>query len=116
MAVRTTTHESSSRSTHLANAEIRDLLFEHLRTHHGELQRHWFDQIEVVAADGANLSLLVTEPVRLSYLQRCCVPQFTEAACVATGRLIGVQFVGDRVALATHPTTSLASNAGGGHW
>ena len=113
MATRTATHNTTSHSTHLANAEIRDRLFEHLRTHHGELQRHWFDQIEVVAVDGANLSLLVTEPVRLSYLQRCCVPQFTEAACVATGRLIGVQFVGDRVAPTTHPTTSLASNAVG---
>ena len=113
MAARTIAHNTTSHSAHLANAEIRDRLFEYLRTHHGELQRHWFDQIEVVAVDGANLSLLVTEPVRLSYLQRCCVPQFTEAACVATGRLIGVQFVGDRVVPITHPTTSLASNAVG---
>lgn len=111
MATRSNTNDISSRSTQLAHAEVRDRLFEHLRKNHGELQRHWFDQIEVVAIDGANLSLLVTEPVRLSYLQRCCVPQFTEAACVATGRLIGVQFVGDRSLLSAAPHAPTASNS-----
>ena len=89
--------------------EVRDRLFTHLRTHHPELCRHWFDQIEAVAMDGAHLTLLVTEHVRLSYLQRCCVPQFTEAACAATGRLIGVQFVGERGAPAPVPVPSNAA-------
>ena len=111
MAIRSNTSDVSSRSTQLAYAEIRDKLFEYLRKSHGELQRHWFDQIEVVAIDGANLSLLVTEPVRMSYLQRCCVPQFTEAACAATGRLIGVQFVGDRAMPPATQLAPLASNA-----
>jgi chromosomal replication initiator protein len=90
--------------------EVREALFSHLRRHHPDLCRHWFDQIDVVAIDGANLSLLVTEPVRLSYLQRCCIPQFTEAAAAATGRLIGVQFVSERGAPASLPVPT-ASNA-----
>ena len=89
--------------------EIRERIFGHLRRSHPDVCRHWFDQIDVVGADGANVSLLVTEPVRLSYLQRCCMPQFTEAACAATGRLIGVQFVAERGIPAT--TAPTASNA-----
>jgi chromosomal replication initiator protein len=41
------------------------------------------------------LKLLVREPVRLKYLQRCCGDQFTEAAQAATGRLLGVRFIGE---------------------
>jgi chromosomal replication initiator protein len=105
MATRTNTAPNQR----LQHADLRERVFEHLRRNHADVCRHWFDQIEVVAIDGANLSLLVTDPVRLSYLQRCCVPQFTEAACAATGRLIGVQFVAERGAPA--PTAPTASNA-----
>ncbi|MFM7799458.1 MAG: chromosomal replication initiator protein DnaA, partial [Planctomycetota bacterium] len=90
--------------------ELRSRIFQHLRRSHADMCRHWFDQIDVVAVDGANVSLLVTEPVRLSYLQRCCIPQFTEAACAATGRLIGVQFVAERGLPAGRPVPS-ATNA-----
>jgi chromosomal replication initiator protein len=90
--------------------ELRSRIFQHLRRSHPDMCRHWFDQIDVVAVDGANVSLLVTEPVRLSYLQRCCIPQFTEAACAATGRLIGVQFVAERGLPAGLPVPS-ATNA-----
>ena len=105
MATRTNTAPNQR----LQHADLRERVFEHLRRNHADVCRHWFDQIEVVAIDGANLSLLVTDPVRLSYLQRCCVPQFTEAACAATGRLIGVQFVAERGAPA--PAMPTASNA-----
>ena len=85
---------------------LRDRVIEHVRRNHPDLCRHWFDQIDVVAMDGANLTLLMEEPVRLSYLRRCCVPPFTEAACEATGRLVGVQFVGERTAEVAAPTAS----------
>jgi len=104
MATRTTA--STQRTQH---SEIRERLFGHLRRNHPDVCRHWFDQIEVVGMDGANLALLVTDPVRLSYLQRCCVPQFTEAACAAADRLIGVQFVSERGAPV--PTAPTATNA-----
>ena len=107
MAQRTRNTASGATS---ALREIRDALLVHLRRHHADACRHWFDQIDVVAMDGANISLLVTEPVRLSYLQRCCIPQFTEAAAAATGRLIGVQFVAERGVPATGHAPA-ASNA-----
>jgi chromosomal replication initiator protein len=92
-----------------ANASVRERMFDHLRRNHGEVCRHWFDQIEVISVDGANVTLLVEDPVRLSYLRRCCVPPFTAAATEATGRLVGVQFVGERVPEA--PAAPAASNA-----
>ena len=119
MATRTITNTEHARRDHSskasqATAEVRERLFDHLRRHHADLCRHWFDQIEVVGMDGANLQLLVTEPVRSSYLQRCCVPQFTEAACAATGRLIGVQFVAERGAAPAQSTNAASNVAGAG--
>jgi len=92
-----------------ANASVRERMFDHLRRNHAEVCRHWFDQIEVISVDGANVTVLVEDPVRLSYLRRCCVPPFTAAATEATGRLVGVQFVGERVPEA--PAAPAASNA-----
>ena len=93
------------------NNDLRDKVLAYLRLHHAEICRHWFDQVEVAGVDGAMMSLVVEEPVRLSYLQRCCVPQFTEAAQAVTGRLIGVRFVGDRTtAPAAVPVPSTAAD------
>ncbi len=90
------------------NADLRDRLLAYLRKAHADICRHWFDQIDVLAMDQGGLVLLMEEPVRLSYLQRCCIPPFTEAAQAVTGRLVGVRFVGERGAAG--PAAPLASN------
>ncbi len=114
-AAETTSDRRSSTGATASAADLRDKLLGYMRRHHGDICRHWFDQIEILAVDGATVSLLVEEPVRLSYLQRCCVPQFTEAAQAVTGRLIGVLFTGERgSAPATAPTASNASVPGSG--
>lgn len=74
---------------------IRDAMLAHLRTNYPSTCRHWFDDIEPLEISGGTLKLLVRELVQLKYLQRCCVDQFTEAAQVATGRLLAVRFVGE---------------------
>ena len=74
---------------------IRDALLAHLRTNYPSTCRHWFDDIEPLEISGGTLKLLVRELVQLKYLQRCCIDQFTEAAQVATGRLLAVRFVGE---------------------
>jgi chromosomal replication initiator protein len=76
------------------DAELKDALNAYLRRHHADICRHWFDEIEPLEIDGGVLRLLVTEPVRLRYLQRSCIQPFTEAAQAATGRLLAVRFVG----------------------
>ena len=76
------------------DAELKDALNAYLRRHHADICRHWFDEIEPLEIEGGVLRLLVTEPVRLRYLQRSCIQPFTEAAQSATGRLLAVRFVG----------------------
>ena len=88
---------------------MRDRLLAYLRKSHGDICRHWFDKIDVLGMDQSGLVLLMEEPVRLSYLQRCCTPAFTEAAQALTGRLVGVRFVGERAGMA--PQAPVASNA-----
>jgi chromosomal replication initiator protein len=70
----------------------------HLRRNYPAMSRHWFDDIEPLEIAGGTLWLLVHEPVQLKYLQRTCVTQFTEAAQVATGRLLAVRFVSEEEA------------------
>jgi chromosomal replication initiator protein len=70
----------------------------HLRRNYPAMSRHWFDDIEPLEIAGGTLWLLVHEPVQLKYLQRTCVAQFTEAAQVATGRLLAVRFVSEEEA------------------
>ena len=48
-------------------------LLAYLRSHHGDMCRHWFDDIEPLDIEGGVVRLLVHEPVQLRYLQRCCV-------------------------------------------
>src|SRR5262245_32276338 len=74
---------------------VRDAMIAHLRQHHPSMCRHWFEDIEPLELANGTLRLLVREAVQLKYLQRCCIDQFTEAAQVATGRLLGVRFVGE---------------------
>jgi chromosomal replication initiator protein len=75
----------------------------YLRKHHADLCRHWFDDIEPLDVQSGVLRLVVREPVQLRYLQRCCVPQFTEAAQAITGRLLAVRFIGPDEAIETPP-------------
>lgn len=78
-----------------SNLQLRDGMVAHLRQHHSDICRHWFDDIEVLELAGGTLKLLVREPVQLKYLQRCCVDSFTEAGQAVTGRLLAVRFVGE---------------------
>jgi chromosomal replication initiator protein len=75
----------------------------YLRKHHSDLCRHWFDDIEPLDVQAGVLRLVVREPVQLRYLQRCCVPQFTEAAQAITGRLLAVRFIGPEEAIENPP-------------
>jgi chromosomal replication initiator protein len=86
--------------------EIRVAINGYLRTHHVDLCRHWFDEIEPLDIVGGVLRLLVREPVQLRYLQRACTPQFTEAAQAVTGRLLAVRFIGPDEVDAVVPETA----------
>ena len=74
---------------------VMEAILSYLRTHCAQMCRHWFNEIEVLEISQGTLTLLVKEQVRLKYLQRSCVEQFTEAAQSVTGRLLAVEFVGE---------------------
>ena len=74
--------------------EIRVSINAYLRKHYPDLCRHWFDDVEPLDVQSGVLRLLVREPVQLRYLQRLCMPQFTESAQAVTGRLLAVRFIG----------------------
>jgi len=70
-------------------------MLSHLRQHHSSMCRHWFEDIEPQDLSGVTLRLLVRNEVQLKYLQRACTQSFGEAAQAITGRLVGVQFIGE---------------------
>ena len=86
-------NETSLSKQNMLRSELKASLLVYLRSHHADICRHWFDLIEPsVIVDGV-LRLVVQEPVQLKYLQRCCLPQFAEAAQAVTGCLVVVRFV-----------------------
>ena len=85
---------------------------EHLRRHHPEMCRHWFDDIEPLDLEGGTVRMLVREPVQLRYLQRCCTRQFTEAVQAVTGRLLAIRFVGPQDEFTASPEPGEPSTEG----
>lgn len=65
----------------------------HLRRHHAEICRQWFEELEPLELSGGLLKIRVNTPVQQNYLTRQCSEAFNDAAQVATGALIGVRFV-----------------------
>lgn len=72
---------------------IWDEILAHLRRHHPDRCRQWFEEIEIVNLASGVLTLSAAQPVQLRYLQRQCVEIFREAAQSVTGRLLSVVFV-----------------------
>ena len=75
-------------------------MLSHLRRHHAEICRQWFEEIEPAGASDGVFRLLVRKPVHHRYLERSCAGQFTEAAQAVTGRLLAVRFVSPEQELA----------------
>jgi chromosomal replication initiator protein len=69
-------------------------MHDHLRTHHVESCRHWFDEISLHQVDGGVVELVVPNDLRRRYLMRECQEHFHEAAQSVTGILLTVHFVG----------------------
>ncbi|MCC6908583.1 MAG: chromosomal replication initiator protein DnaA [Phycisphaerales bacterium] len=72
---------------------IRDEILAHLKRHHPDRCRQWFEEIEIVDLAAGVLTLSAVQPVQLRYLQRECVEIFREAAQSVTGRLLSVVFI-----------------------
>ena len=92
----------------MVEPRVMEEILSYLKSNYAQMCRHWFNEVEVGEISQGTLTLIVKEQVRLKYLQRCCVKQFTEAAQSATGRLLAVEFVGEnkRVERAEDPVTT----------
>ena len=59
----------------------------------GHIIRPWFTQLEPISMDNGLLEIQVSSAVQQEYCQQHAMRLFTEAAQVATGRLVGVCFL-----------------------
>jgi chromosomal replication initiator protein len=66
----------------------------HLRRHHPNVCRHWFEEIEPVAVSDGSVFLRASKEAHRDYLKRECVDAFVDAAQSASNILLGVRFLG----------------------
>ncbi|MFA5865188.1 MAG: chromosomal replication initiator protein DnaA [Phycisphaerae bacterium] len=73
--------------------ELWQRMLNHLRLHHSELVRNWFDEIRILDFDRGHMTLGAPNASQHHYLQNHCATAFIQTAQTITGRLIGVDFV-----------------------
>ena len=64
----------------------------YLQRQHTPICRQWFDRLRPGELNGGLLTIHASNTIEKNYLQKQCLSQFTEAAQVITGALVGVQF------------------------
>jgi len=72
----------------------------HLRRHHAEICRQWFEELEPLELDGGVLKIRVNTPVQQNYLTKRCGEAFNDAAQSVSGALLVVHFVDEASAVA----------------
>jgi chromosomal replication initiator protein len=93
----------------------------YLRTKHPAICRQWFDDIEPLGLKSGVFRVRVDQDVRLSYLERVCAAQFTEALRAVSGALVYVRFIAEdeqeessTPSVVTRPVTVGAAAISGG--
>ena len=77
-----------------ADRQIWAGMLAHLRAHHPNLCRQWFEEILPLGMAGGVLRLRAASTLHRDYLQRSCLSEFNDAARTVSGRLISVRFAG----------------------
>jgi chromosomal replication initiator protein len=75
-----------------ADAAVWSDVLTYLRKNHPGVCRQWFEDIEVIGADGGIFSVRVPKQVQQQYLERECTTFFNDALQHATGRLLSIRF------------------------
>ncbi|MDH3583844.1 MAG: chromosomal replication initiator protein DnaA, partial [Phycisphaerae bacterium] len=85
----------------------------HLRRNHGEICRHWFEELEPVQLEGGSLDVRVHNDIQRNYLTKRCSQAFNDAAQSATGALVAVRFVdsGEAPVPVVRPVVGAAASA-----
>ena len=74
------------------HADWREIL-RYLRKNHSDICRQWFEELEPVSLTGGVLTIRAKTSIQSRYLSQRCVDEFTQAAQIATGALVGVVFI-----------------------
>ncbi len=69
-------------------------MLSHLRDHHADLCRQWFEELEPLGILGGVLSLRAHSKVHRDYLRRQCALPFNDAARTVSQHFLSVEFVG----------------------
>ena len=67
-------------------------LLDHVRLHHPTLNRLWFDQMQPRQLSGGVIQVMVGNAAQVNFCQNQCQQPFSQAAQIATGRLVAVTF------------------------
>lgn len=117
-----------------ADRQVWEAMLSHLREHHANICRAWFEELEPLGIVNGTLQLRTMSPIHRDYLRRQCSDAFNDAARSVTGHLLSVKFLGpdDEVLRApeprrprgdasrgdptrpTHPATNSTGTPGGG--
>ncbi|MEN0021082.1 MAG: chromosomal replication initiator protein DnaA [Planctomycetota bacterium] len=77
------------------SAQVWPKMLSHLRQHHAQLCRRWFEEeLEPSEPLNGRLPLRATSVAHCDYLQSFCYDQFNEAVQAVTGTLLTVRFLG----------------------
>ncbi len=85
--------------------ELWQRMLAHLRLHHSDLVRNWFDDIRIQEFDRGHLIIQASAPAHHHYLANHCATAFVQTAQTITGRLVAVDF-----ACVDLPTTTTAES------
>jgi chromosomal replication initiator protein len=88
-----------------ADRQVWEAMLSHLREHHANICRAWFEELEPLGIVNGTLQLRTMSPIHRDYLRRQCSDAFNDAARSVTGHLLSVKFLGpdDEVLRAPEP-------------
>ncbi|MCA9293590.1 MAG: chromosomal replication initiator protein DnaA [Phycisphaerales bacterium] len=80
----------------MPNADVQawSEVLKYLRTHHADMTRQWFDEIEPLGIESGVFRLRTTSEVHRRYLERQCANVISSALQTVSGRLLSVRFLG----------------------
>ena len=73
--------------------ELWQRMLAHLRLHHSDTVRNWFDGIRILEFDRGHMTVGTPVHSQFQYLQSHCADAFVQCAQAITGRLVGVDFL-----------------------
>ncbi|MGQ0628226.1 MAG: chromosomal replication initiator protein DnaA, partial [Phycisphaerales bacterium] len=106
-------HATKAQAGQDPDREVWRRMLAHLKTQHHDICRQWFEELEPMGINTGVFRLRAHSNIHRDYLQRQCLPQFSDAARTASGRLLTVRFLGpeDELKILAAPAPRPAADA-----